>query len=100
MKTQVTAINAKKNKLSKKSVCLKISLCSSADPYIPNRPYRFFSHSYRSSWYYQSFIYSPTDTPVSCLKKTILKFTLKFTPVSCLKNNFKIYIKIYTSELS
>ena len=29
--------------------------------------------------YYQSFIYSPTDTPVRCLKKTILRFTLKFT---------------------
>ena len=25
----------------------------------------------------QSFIYSPTDAPVSCLKKTILQFTLK-----------------------
>jgi len=30
--------------------------------------------------YYQIFIYSPTDAPVSCLKK----------------NNIKIYIKIYT----
>jgi len=39
----------------------------------------YFPHSYRASWYYQSFIYSPTDAPVSCLKKTILKFTLKFT---------------------
>jgi hypothetical protein len=28
---------------------------------------------------YQSFIYSPTDATVSCLKKTILKFKLKFT---------------------
>ena len=36
-----------------------------------------FSHSYRASWYYQGFIYSPTDVLVSCLK-TILKFTLKF----------------------
>jgi len=27
--------------------------------------------------YYQNFIYSPTDAPVSSLKKTILKFTLK-----------------------
>ena len=35
-----------------------------------------FSHSYRASWYYQSFIYSPTDALVSCLK-----------------NNIKIYIK-------
>jgi len=26
---------------------------------------------------YQSFTYSPTDVPVSCLKKTVLKFTLK-----------------------
>ena len=26
---------------------------------------------------YQSFIYSPTDALVSCLKKTILNFTLK-----------------------
>ena len=25
----------------------------------------------------QSFIYSPIDAPVSCLKETILKFTLK-----------------------
>jgi len=38
----------------------------------------FFSHSYRTSCHYQSFIYSPTDALVSCLKKTILKFTLKF----------------------
>ena len=29
----------------------------------------FFPHSYHASWYYQSFIYSPTDVPVSCLKK-------------------------------
>jgi len=29
----------------------------------------FFSHSYRASWYYRSFIYSPTDALVSCLKK-------------------------------
>jgi len=36
-------------------------------------------HSYHASWYYQSFIYSPTDALVSCLKK-----------------NIKIYIKIYT----
>jgi hypothetical protein len=37
-------------------------------------------HSYRAaSWYYQHFIYSPTDAPVSCLKKTVLKFTLNFT---------------------
>jgi len=28
---------------------------------------------------YQNFIYSPTDAPVSCHKKTILQFTLKFT---------------------
>ena len=36
-----------------------------------------FSHSYRTeSWYYQSFIYSPIDALVSCLK-----------------NNIKIYIK-------
>ena len=27
---------------------------------------------------YQNFIYSPTDALMSCLKKTILKFTLKF----------------------
>ena len=27
--------------------------------------------------YYQSFIHSPTDALVRCLKKTILKFTLK-----------------------
>jgi len=26
---------------------------------------------------HQSFIYSPTDALVSCLRKTILKFTLK-----------------------
>jgi len=30
--------------------------------------YVHFSHSYRASWYYQSFIYSPTDALVSCLK--------------------------------
>jgi hypothetical protein len=35
-----------------------------------------FSHSYHTSWYYQSFIYSPTDGLVSCLKK---------------KKNIKIY---------
>jgi len=28
---------------------------------------------------YQSFIYSPTDALVSCLKERVLKFTLKFT---------------------
>jgi hypothetical protein len=39
--------------------------------------YTTFSHSYRGSWYYQSFIYSSTDALVSCLEKTILKFTLK-----------------------
>ena len=33
---------------------------------------------YRASWYYRSFIYSPTDAVVSCLK-----------------NNTKIYINIY-----
>ena len=27
--------------------------------------------------YYQSFFYSPTDAQMSCIKKTILKFTLK-----------------------
>jgi len=37
-----------------------------------------FSHSYRTSWYYQSFIYTPTDALVSCIK-----------------NNIKIYVKIY-----
>jgi hypothetical protein len=36
-----------------------------------------FSHSYRASPHYQSFIYSLTDAQVDCLK-----------------NNFKIYIKI------
>jgi len=36
----------------------------------------FFSNSYPASWYYQSFIYSPTDAQVSRLK-----------------NNIKIYIK-------
>jgi len=34
---------------------------------------------YKHSRFYQRCIYSPTDAPVSCLKKTILKFTLKFT---------------------
>jgi len=29
----------------------------------------FFSHSYRASWYYKSFNYSPTDTLLRCLKK-------------------------------
>jgi hypothetical protein len=38
----------------------------------------FFSHSYRASWYYQSFIYSATDEQESFLK-----------------NNFNIYKKIY-----
>jgi hypothetical protein len=42
-----------------------------------------FSHLYRASWYYQSFIYSPADTLVSCLK-----------------NNIKIYIKIYINPLN
>jgi hypothetical protein len=39
----------------------------------------FFSHThtYRVSWYYQSYFYSPTDAQVNCLE-----------------NNFKIYIKI------
>jgi len=30
-----------------------------------------FSHSYRASWYYQGFIYSPTDALVSCFKNSI-----------------------------
>jgi len=35
-------------------------------------------HLYRAAFlYYQSFIYSQADTPVSCPKQTILKFTLK-----------------------
>jgi len=38
----------------------------------------FFSHSYRASWYYQRFIFSPTDALVSFRK-----------------NNIKIYVKIY-----
>ena len=43
----------------------------------------YIPHSYRAaSWYYQSFIYSPTDALVSCLK-----------------NNIKIYIKIYIRTL-
>jgi len=45
---------------------------------ISNYDMTFFSHSYRAAfWYYQSFIYSPTDALVSCVK-----------------NNIKIYIKI------
>ena len=40
---------------------------------------RRFPHSYRASWYYQSFIYSPTDALVSCPPPK--------------KNNIKIYIK-------
>jgi len=28
-----------------------------------------FLHSYRAAWYYRSFICSPTDPLVSCLKK-------------------------------
>jgi len=39
--------------------------------------------NYRPSWYYQSFIYSPTDAPVSCLKnriKTYIKFHTKTAP--------------------
>jgi len=39
--------------------------------------YVFFSHTYRTSSYYQSFFYLPTDAQVNCLK-----------------NNFKIYVKI------
>jgi len=39
---------------------------------------RKFSYSYPAFCYYQSFIYSPTDALLSCLK-----------------NNIKIYIKIY-----
>ena len=39
---------------------------------------RKFSHSYRTSWYHQSFIYSPTGALVSCIK-----------------NNIKIYFIIY-----
>ena len=38
-----------------------------------------FPHLYRVSWYNRSFIYSPNDALVSCLK-----------------NNIKIYIQIYT----
>ena len=39
-----------------------------------------FPHKYRAaSWYYQSFIYSPTDVPVSCLKNNI-KIYNKITP--------------------
>jgi len=35
---------------------------------------------------YHSFIYSPTDAPVSCLKNITLKFTLKqFRHVSVLQ---------------
>jgi hypothetical protein len=37
------------------------------------------THLYRQSWYYQSFINSPTDELVSCFKRKILKYTLKFT---------------------
>ena len=37
-----------------------------------------FSHSYRATGYCPSFIYSPTDSLVICLK-----------------NNIKVYIKIY-----
>ena len=36
-----------------------------------------FSHSYRASWYHQSFVYSPTDSPVSCLKKKYIKIYIK-----------------------
>ena len=47
--------------------------------YISSKAIRsfFLSHSYRATWYYQSFIYSQTDALASCLKKAKLKFTLK-----------------------
>ena len=31
----------------------------------------FFSHSYHATWYYQSVIYSSTDSQVNCLKNNI-----------------------------
>jgi len=40
----------------------------------------FFVHLYLASWYYQSFIYSPTDAPVSCLKKNNIKIYIKTAP--------------------
>ena len=36
-----------------------------------------FTMQIQHSTYYQSFIYLPTDALVSCLEKTMLKFTLK-----------------------
>jgi len=54
---------------------------------------QFFLHSYRAaSWYWRSFIYSPIDAPVSCLKNNI-KIILILT---------KLYLSTIwcTSELS
>jgi len=43
--------------------------------YLSTKIHGFTSQKQQSP--YQSCIYPPTDAPVSCLKKTILKFTLK-----------------------
>jgi len=40
---------------------------------------KLFSYSYLASWYYQSFIYSPNDALVSCLKNSI-KIYIKTAP--------------------
>jgi hypothetical protein len=40
-----------------------------------------FPHSYRASWYYHSFISSPTDAPVNCVKNNI-KIDIK-TALTC-----------------
>ena len=40
----------------------------------------YFPHSYRPSWYYQNIIYSPTDAPVSYLKKNNIKIYIKTAP--------------------
>jgi hypothetical protein len=45
---------------------LSATICSLYNTY----SYSFYSpYLYHASWYYQSFICSPTDAPVSCLKK-------------------------------
>ena len=48
--------------------------------YISIYIYIYFTFVPAASWYYQSFIYSPTDAPVSCLKNNI-KIYIKTAPV-------------------
>ena len=61
---------------------MNIPYCEVPQEVLITQKYVLFSHSYRASWYYQTFIYSPTDALVSCLK-----------------NNVNIYIKIYIKTI-